>query len=94
MVKIEDEKIFLKISHYKDVIRELKEKIDFIYTNLDQIENREKATNSNELFKLENDSVIFKEVLKCLIMALNNQPCTFSFPIQNDETKILENQEI
>ena len=54
-----DDKIFEKISFFKDIISEAKKKIDSVYKTLDEIENKEKAANSNELSRLEKESKFF-----------------------------------
>ena len=61
-------------------MKENKKKIDSLYNIFELIENRERASDTDELFKFENESAIYKEVFNCLAMALNNQPCSFQFP--------------
>ena len=72
VVPIKDDKIFDKILFYKDIIKDTKEKIDSLYITFGEIENREQTSDSDKLYRFENEAAIFKEDFRYLTKALNN----------------------
>ena len=50
VIRIKEGNIFEKISIFKDNMKEAKEKLDTIYKTFNLIENRERVSDSDELF--------------------------------------------